>query len=197
MNVIFDFGQVLIRFEPEYMCEKYAATKEDVSLLSEVLFDRLYWDRLDAGTIEDEELLEEVKKRLPERLHVTAEKIYFNWIYNLPEITGMRDVIKLCKSKGYGVYLLSNISKFFANHYKEIPILQLVDGFVFSATAGCVKPSEQIFEHITNKFNLTPSQTLFVDDNITNVKGADKFGIIAYHFDGNARSLYSFIEKLA
>lgn len=195
-DVIFDFGEVLVRFDPKYMCERYVTNEDDVKLLCEVLFSRFYWDKLDAGTISDDELLSDVKSKIPSRLHSVCEKIYYNWIYNLPEIDGMRDVIALCRKKGYGVYLLSNISEFFAAHKDEIPILSLFDGCVFSATCGYVKPSPDIFRHICEKFNLTPCDTLFVDDNIMNVNGAEKFGITSYHFDGNAKRLYNFIMTI-
>lgn len=195
-NVIFDFGQVLVRFEPEYFCREHVSDDGDVKLLCDVLFARKYWDRLDAGTISDEELLESVKKEVPEHLHDACEKIYYGWIYRLPEIEGMRDVIALCRQKGYGVYLLSNISQYFAEHENEIPILSLLDGTVLSATAGAVKPDPEIFDHITKKFDLTPCETLFVDDNLKNVEGANKFGIISYHFDGDAKRLYDFINRL-
>ena len=195
-DVIFDFGQVLVKFDPEYMCRRYITDDEDVKMLCEILFSRYYWDKLDAATISDEELIRDVKTKIPERLHTAAEKIYFGWIYALPEIDGMREVIALCKERGYGVYLLSNISEYFALHKDEIPILSLLDGCVFSATAGSTKPSEKIFDHITKKFNLTPCKTLFVDDNIMNVDGAEKYGINSYLFDGNASELYNFIKNL-
>ena len=38
-NVIFDFGQVLVHFEPEYMVRQYVTDDEDVKLLSEVIFE--------------------------------------------------------------------------------------------------------------------------------------------------------------
>ena len=195
-NVIFDFGQVLVRFEPDYMCRAYTTIDNDIPLLAEVIFDRKYWDRLDAGTIGNDELIEDVKKRLPERLHETAEKIYFNWIYNLPEIEGMRDVIALCRERGYGIYLLSNISRDFAERKDEIPILSLIDDCVFSAVCGAVKPNAEIFEYITKKFDLTPKETLFVDDNAKNIDGASRFGISAYHFDGDSKKLYDYIKTL-
>ena len=47
-NYIFDFGNVLTRFDIK---ELTAAAVDDEVLLSEiseVVFDRLYWDRLDA-----------------------------------------------------------------------------------------------------------------------------------------------------
>ena len=193
-NVIFDFGQVLVRFDPEYMCSVYADPC-DVPLLSEVIFDRLYWDRLDAGTISDEELIASVKERLPQRLHKIAEDIYFNWLYNLPEIEGMRDVLDFCRTKGYGLYILSNISKYFAKRYREIPIFAYFDGFVFSAECGAVKPSREIFSHISEKFGLIPCDTLFVDDNAANIRGAKEFGINAYLFNGDAVALLSYLKE--
>ena len=195
-NVIFDFGQVLVKFEPEYMCSLYTDSTEDIKLLFEVVFDRIYWDRLDAGTIENEEFFASIEKRLPKRLHETAKKVYLNWINTLPEIPGMRDVIALCRELGFGVYLLSNISREFAARYREIPILSLVDGCVFSSTCGYVKPDARIFAHIVEKFGLDKESTLFVDDNINNINGATSFGLKAYHFDGDAEKLYSYLKSL-
>ena len=88
-NVVFDFGQVLVRFEPSYMVGRYVTDPKDAALLEDVIFDRLYWDPLDAGTISDAAVVEACKARLPERLWDVTEKIYYNWIYNLPEIDGM------------------------------------------------------------------------------------------------------------
>ena len=195
-NVIFDFGQVLVKFDPRYMCEKILTNEKDVNTMQSVLFSRYYWDRLDAGTVSDEELMLDVKANLPEHLHDAAENIYYNWIYTLPEIDGMREVIALCRKKSYGVFLLSNISLYFATHKDEIPILSLFDGMVFSAECGSVKPTQEIFAYITDKFNLTPRETLFVDDSAINIDGANKFGINSYHFDGDAKKLFSFIESL-
>ena len=62
-NVVFDFGQVLVHFEPSYMVGKYVQDAEDKPLLEDVLFDRLYWDRLDEGTITDEEVLAACQKK--------------------------------------------------------------------------------------------------------------------------------------
>ena len=195
-NVIFDFGQVMVRFEPEYMVGRYVTDGEDAALLSRVIFDRALWDRLDAGTIEDSEVVSACKSVLPERLHGAVEKIYYNWIYNLPEIPGMRELVHELKTEhGMGVFLLSNISRYFAEHRDEIPSLSEFDGCVFSAVAGFTKPSAEIFAHVCEKFSLDKESTIFVDDNEKNVKGALDFGLNAYLFDGDAVKLRDFIFK--
>ncbi len=195
-NVVFDFGQVLVHFEPEYMTGIYVTNEEDRELLQRVVFDRLYWDRLDAGTIGDEEVISECKKRLPERLWDVAEKIYYNWIYNIPEMEGMRELIFYIKEK-YDVklYLLSNISKYFAEHKREISILSLLDNCVFSGPLGIVKPSKEIFEYLCNTYSLIPNECVFVDDNTANINSANSFGINGYLFDGDVERLKKYLDE--
>ena len=196
-NVIFDFGQVLVHFEPEYMVRQYANDEADVKLLSEVVFDRLYWDRLDLGTITDEETISLCRERLPNRLWDVAEKIYRNWIYNIPEIEGMSDLITYIKKEyGVGVYVLSNISHYFADHSHEIDILKHSDGSVFSARIGITKPDHRIFDYLCNKFGITPNEAIFIDDSEKNINSAREFGLQGYLFDGDAAKLKEYLSKV-
>lgn len=196
-NVVFDFGQVMVRFDPVYMVKKYVDKEADCKLLAEVLFDRLYWDRLDDGTITDAELMKECKGRLPQRLWTVAEKIYYNWIYNIPEIDGMAELVRILKDvHGKRVFLLSNISTYFAQHEKEIPVLSLFEKCIFSAVCKKVKPNKEIFEYLCNECAILPEETLFIDDNPKNIQGAENFGIKGYLFEGNVEKLRSYLETL-
>ena len=196
-NIIFDFGQVMVRFEPAYMVGKYVSEPNDARLLAEVVFDRLYWDRLDAGTISDTEVVEACKARLPKRLHKAAEEIYYNWIYNIPEIDGMSDLVgKLKNERGLRVFLLSNISTYFAAHKDEIPSLRHFEKCIFSAVCGKTKPNADIFEYLCQECGINPTETLFVDDNAANIAGGEACGIKGYLFDGDAKRLEAFIDKV-
>ena len=196
-NVIFDFGRVLVHFEPPYMVGKYVSDPADAALLAQVAFDRKYWDRLDAGTISDAEVVADIKSRVPERLGDAVDQIYYHWIYNIPEVEGMREVIEHVKETyGAPVYLLSNISKYFASHAHEIPILALLDGCVFSAECGMTKPNREIFLHICEKFGLDPTETVFVDDREDNVQAAMRLGMAGYVFDGDADKLRTYLDSL-
>ena len=196
-NVVFDCGQVLVHFEPSYMVGVYVSDKDDKALLEKVVFDRLYWDKLDLGTITNEETVNEIKKRIPERLWDVSEKIYYNWIYNIPEIEGMKELIKRIKERhGVKVFLLSNISKYFAAHINELEILNGFDGLVMSSEIGIVKPSVQIYEYLCKTYSLDPSQTVFIDDRLENIQGAKNYGIHGYLFDGNVKKLESYLEEI-
>ena len=195
-NVIFDFGQVMVRFDPAYMVSKYINDPADCALAEEVLFDRLYWDKLDHGTITDEEVIEFSRARLPKHLHDVIETVYYNWIYNLPPITGMRELVRELRSKGIHVYLLSNISTYFSAHAHEIPCLSEFEDCVFSAVCGKVKPNAEIFAYLCGRNGLNPTECLFVDDNAANIAGAEAFGIRGYLFDGDTEQLKRYLKEL-
>ena len=196
-NVIFDFGQVIVSFEPSYMVSKYATDSEDAALLEAVVFDRLYWDKLDEGTVSDSHVVEEIKTRIPERLYDVAEKIYYNWIYNIPLIDGIVDVISWLKNEcGVKLYLLSNISKYFASHKDEFDVFHYFDGLVFSAPLGIVKPQREIFEYITDKYSLNPDESIFIDDNPKNIQAAQEYGIKGYLFDKDTVKLKNYLKEI-
>lgn len=192
--VIFDFGQVLVRFEPSVMVAPFLDPADaDFSLLCSVLFDRKYWDRLDDGTITHEEILFDVAGCVPARLLPAAALALDNWQKNLPEIEGMRELIGKIKKAGRKLYLLSNISRHFAEHSSDVPILRLFDGCVFSAEVGAVKPSREIFSLLCSRYGLDKSRVVFIDDSEKNVRGAGEFGIRAFRFTGNAADAETFL----
>ena len=199
-NYIFDFGNVLCEFSPEKLTAKYVESAEGIQKVSEVVFDRLYWDKLDKGTIEDEEVKAEIRKRLPASLAENACKAYDNWVVNLPAIDGMEDVVKWVHSRGGKLYLLSSISRGFAENYNKVPwikdLFSLFDGIVLSGTIGMVKPHREIFEYLLNTYSLKAAECIFIDDSQKNIEGAEKVDIKGYLFDGNAKKLKDYLENV-
>lgn len=195
-NVVFDFGQVLCHFDEKYIVYPYVS-KEERDLVSRVVLDRLYWDRLDAGTISDKDAVLKMQERLPKHLRASAEKIYYGWIDNLPEVEGMRELISYIKEK-YNVrcFLLSNISPYFVNNRHRVPILELLDGYTFSGTLGITKPDTRIYEHLLSQHGLRAEETIFIDDKAENIEGALGVGICGYIFDGNVKGLKGYLDKI-
>ena len=192
-NYIFDFGQVIVRFDTYFMTSVHVKETENIKLVEQVVFDRLYWDKLDAGTITDTQVKEGICSRLPYKLHKAACLVYDNWYYNLPFVNGMVELLSEIKAGGGKLYLLSNISKGFAENYKNVMALkslfEIFDGLVFSAPIGLTKPDKEIFDHILLKYDLKPEETVFIDDNINNILGARASGIKGYLFDGDVSRL--------
>ena len=196
-NVVFDFGNTLVHFDPASIVAKQVSDPADAELLESVVFDRYYFERLDAGVISSEEVLKHQKTRLPQRLWDVSEKIYLSWIYSMPEIEGMRELITGIKSRyGVSVYLLSNISQYFVDHAGEIPMLSLMDRCVFSCVCKKVKPDVEIFAHLCAECGIRPEESVFVDDLEANIEGARKAGLQGYLFDGDAKKLLSYLETV-
>ena len=194
---IFDFGMVLIDFNMPYMTSVYVKDKDDAQMVESVVFDREYWNRLDEGTISDEEVKQQVCARLPERLHKIACMVYDNWYKNLKPINGMYELIDELKASGKKLYLLSNISKNFAENYSTVPhineLFSKFDGLVFSAPLCIVKPNHEIFNYLLNMYNLKAEECTFIDDNKDNISSAKSLGIKTYLFDGDADKLKKYI----
>ncbi len=192
-NIIFDLGNVLYLFDNDNLTAACGLEGDDLRLVSDTVYDRLYWDRLDDGSITDEEVKEAVCKRLPVRLHEKACFVFDSWIKNMPPVKGMHELICGLKKQGKKIYLISNIADTFAKTWRSYPhierTLSLFDGLVFSGEIKLAKPDRKIFEYLLDNYNLDPEDCIFIDDAPRNIKGAAAAGIKGYLFDGNVESL--------
>ena len=199
-NYIFDFGEVLVKFDTEYMTLAYLENSEDAKLVEKVVFDRLYWDRLDEGSITDDEVKRGICSRLPDKLRKSACLVYDNWYKNVPFIKGMPEILREIKSNGGRLYLLSNISKTFAESYHTVPeikqVLDMFDGLVFSAELGITKPDKEIFNYLLRRYNLKAEESVFIDDRINNIIGAQTVGIKTILFEGSVDKFKTEIRRI-
>ena len=196
-NYIFDFGNVLAEFFPEKLTAPYVKNEDMKKRISDIVFDRIYWDKLDEGTITDDEVKAGIRSRLPEDEGDIACEVYDNWVNTLTPVENMQNLICDIKKSGKKLYLLSNISIGFANTYSEVKWIKELflnfDGIVLSGTIGKVKPNKDIFEYLLEKFSLKADESIFIDDNKNNIDGAESVGIKGYLFDGDASKLRKFL----
>lgn len=200
-HYIFDFGNVLTRFCPDELTAAVTTDAAVASAVRDIVFDRAYWDPLDAGTMTDDEAKTAICSRLPQELHAVACDIFNRWIVNLPPIDGMVELVHDIKASGGKLYLLSNISARFAATYGENPwigeLFSLFDGLVFSAAVGMTKPHRDIFEHLLTTYGLCAADCVFIDDSAANLAGAESAGIRGILFDGDAAALRKTLELAA
>lgn len=196
-NYIFDFGNVLAEFYPEKLTKPFVEDEKLRKEISEIAFDRLYWDKLDDGSITDEEVKEGILSRTDETTGKLACRVYDNWINSLTPVPYMEKLICDIRKTDKKLYLLSNISIGFAEKYGEVKwikeLLACFDGLLFSGPLGKVKPKKEIFEHLLREFNLKADECLFIDDSEKNILGAEKAGIKGYLFDGDAEKLRDYL----
>lgn len=172
-NIVFDMGNVLLRFDPQLFIERAGvASEEDQKMIHKELFRSLEWVQMDRGTLMEPEALELLKPRLPERLHAALEELMLRWERPILPIPGMADFVRDCRRAGYGIYLLSNASKRLHSYWKSVPGHEYFDGEFVSADYQLLKPQQSIYRKFCEVFGLEASECLFIDDMPLNIEGA-------------------------
>ena len=107
-------------------------------------------------------------------------------------------LVEELRGEGLHLFVLSDISRGFAARARAggIPMLQGMEGCVFSAECGRVKPTQEAFLGAAADLGIRPEETLFVDDRQANADGAAACGFLSYRFDGDADALRAYIRSL-
>ena len=66
-NIVFDFGNVIGRFDGKAILSEFCPYEEELDYLSEIVYKR--WAELDAGTLDYDSYINEVIDQVPEHLH--------------------------------------------------------------------------------------------------------------------------------
>lgn len=182
-TVVFDMGGVLIDFSAELFSRRLHVNGEEQELLRRHVLRTTDWVRLDRGTVTEEEAFAHACARLPEALHKAAEYIIYHWNEPIVPIEGTAEVVRELKAKGYPLYLLSNASRRQHDYWHDIPGSECFSGTVISADLHLLKPEAAIYEALFEKFRLSPSQCLFIDDFPPNIEAAENAGMqgIIFH----------------
>lgn len=188
-NVVFDMGNVLIRFDPAFFISRLGIQGEDQALLMDQVFCSQEWIQLDMGAITDDEATDRICGRLPEGLHPAAEKLIRMWDRPILPVEGMYELIEELKDNGYGIYLLSNASLRQHDYWPRVPVSRFFDGTVISADEKVVKPQPAIYRILLDRFGLKAEECFFVDDVLANVQGAAECDIPGVVFCGDAKLL--------
>jgi 2-haloacid dehalogenase len=64
--------------------------------------------------------------------------------------------------------------------------LECFDGALVSGEIGISKPGAAFFELLIETFSLVPERTLYVEDNIANLRAAADMGFVARHIVSSA-----------
>ena len=75
------------------------------------------------------------------------------------------------------------------------PLIREFDDYVLSHQVGHLKPDPEIYRRAIQQSGASPEESLFVDDLVENVKGAEQMGIRGLLFEGKGQ-LRQDLEKL-
>ncbi|MEX1827682.1 HAD family hydrolase [Luteibacter sp. CQ10] len=186
--VIFDFGGVLVDWNPRYLYRKLFGDDEAgmERFLAEVTTNE--WNlQQDAGRPWTEavrlltaeypqhaELIEAYHRRWPETLKGPIDD----------SIVILHDL----KQAGHPLYGLTNWShETFPFARERYDFFGWFDGIVVSGEEGTIKPDPKLYETLLERYDIDPATAIFIDDNKLNVDAAEKLGIHGVHFHSPAQ----------
>lgn len=184
-NVIMDMGNVLLDYNPMVVIDKYIKNPQDKEIILNELFNGSEWKQGDLGYINDDEMYNLVKERVPSRLHKELFHCVEEWEICMEPVEGAKEFTDYVKKSGYNIYVLSNASKKFYKYFDRFAPFEYFDGIMISADVHMVKPDEGIYHKFLERFSVNPSECLFIDDREDNVSGAVKSGINAVVYKGD------------
>ena len=188
-NIVFDMGNVLIRYDVNNYVHELADNDEDRDILRTELFGSVEWLQMDRGILEAKQAVDQIKQRVPQRLHRAIEKGILEWHMDLENYEDMEKLTYELKKNGYHLYLLSNTSKKFHVFRKFIPALNHFDGEFISADHKMMKPEPEIFKAFYQEYQLEPGECYFVDDTVSNIEAAILTGMQGVVFRGDVEAL--------
>ena len=196
-NVIFDYGNVLVDWNPAYLfLPVFNGDAERCRYFTENVCNREWFTRMDRGESMDK-CVAELQAVFPEYADTVAlfRDRWFDMCRG--DIPGMYELIQELKRDGVGVYGLTNWpAATFAEARRRFRTMASIDSYVVSSSVKLVKPDPAVYNLLLSKFNLNAEECVFIDDRTDNVSAAIAVGMKGIVFPGNADQLSIILTKL-
>jgi 2-haloacid dehalogenase len=181
--IIFDFGNVLIEWNPRFVYQRFFPNNPDgmERFLREVNFTD--WNLQQDKGRPFVEGVAALSQQFPHYSHL-IQAYHAHWIDSIGEpVAGAVHILKQLKQAGYPIYGLSNFSaETFPYIREKHNFFDLLDDMVISGEVGYVKPQPEIYQTLLDKIRRPAQECLFIDDALPNIQQAQRMGFAVVHF---------------
>ena len=196
-DVIFDYGNVLIDWNPAYLfLPHFNGDEKKCRFFIDHVCNREWFTRMDRGENMDK-CVAELQATYPE--YADAVAMFRDRWFDMcsGEIPGMLELIQELKTKGVGVYGLTNWpAETFAEARRRFKTIGSIDNYVVSSAVKLAKPDPAIYMLLLSKYNLKASECVFIDDRKDNVDAAIALGMSGIVYPGNAKDLTIMLSQI-
>lgn len=177
-NIIFDFGGVVVQFNPKDFLMDHFLNKRAEEIVYELTFGSQEWQDLDRGIITREEgnaAMLENAARVNRVFEV--QTVIDEWPTILRTKESTVHTMQKLKAAGYRLYYLTNIPADIMDELRQREWFSLFDGGVASCEVHLCKPEPAIYTTLMQTCNLAYDESIFIDDNKVNAQAAYNLGI--------------------
>lgn len=181
-TVVFDVGNVLIRWDPRHLYRKLIADEaEREAFLAEVCTHDWNLEQ-DRGRSWEEAVAE--RTALFPHHEALIRAFHERWHEMVPgEVEGSVAILEGLRAAGVPLYAITNFStEKFREAQERFPFLTRFLDVVVSGEVQLLKPDPAIYRLLLERNRLDPARCVFVDDSAPNVEGARAVGMRAHHF---------------
>ena len=191
-TVVFDIGNVLTDFAWDGFLKSKGYDDEMIKRIAKATVESDDWVEYDKGNLTNDEIVERFVENDPE-IGDDLKSAF----QNIDGIILKREKtipwIKALQAAGYKVLYLSNFSRQALEGCPDaMAFLEETDGGILSYRDHVVKPDAAIYHLLEERYDLTPSKTVFIDDTAVNIEAARKLGwkgIIYKSYDQTVKEL--------
>jgi len=187
-NIIFDLGGVIININLNKTTQAFAdLTGRSFQEIQDGINRLKVYYKYEVGELNDTQFRNLIRECI--NTDLPDDKIDLAWNALLEDIPQERvRLIEKLRHK-YRIFILSNTNHI---HYQEVEnILQrdagvssfsnIFEKVYLSWEMKLCKPFREIYEFVLKDAELSPSETLFIDDNLHNIEAASQLGIKGIH----------------
>lgn len=181
-NIIFDFGGVLVDWNPRYFFKDYFNDDEKMEYFLENIAQDEWNIEQDRGRSLSEGTEIQVKKFPEWEKEIRA--FYDNWTVMLKsDIPQNVEILRKLKNTDYHLFGLTNWSEeTFPYALENYNFFQIFEGkIVVSGTEKLIKPDPKIWHVLLERYNIHAEESVFIDDNSKNIEMAKTLGFMTIH----------------
>ena len=182
MIVVFDIGNVLVRWDRRYLYRKIFDDEERMDRFLTTALSMDFVSHTDA--VPDFAAAVAARAESFPQFAKEVRMFHERWIETLGEpIEENVALLRRLRASGKPVYALSNFAhETFALAERKHDFLSEFDDRVISGHVGVVKPDAGIYEILFKRAGRRPGEFLFIDDSPANVHASEALGMPAIHF---------------
>ena len=177
-NIIFDFGGVLLDWDPRYLYRKVFKTEEEIENFLQNICTTEWNAQMDAGKPFAEGVKELIAIHPEYAKEIQMYKDRWTEMISGQIDEGVSILKQVEASHQFKLFGLTNwSSETFPFAYNNYKFLEIFEGIVVSGEEKMKKPEKRIFHLLLERYHLTPEECIFIDDNQNNIDMANKLGI--------------------